>query len=55
MFDKDRGVFSKIIKLMVDKSTHPDFTDRNDLLTEKYGITRKTIQIFTGYLGFLNS
>ena len=51
----DRGVFYKIFKLVLDKLTLRDFTDRKILLAEKYGLSRKTIQIFTGYLGFLQS
>lgn len=52
---KENGVFPKVIKLLSDKATLSDFCEKGILLREKYGFTKKTIQIFTGYLGFLCS
>ena len=52
---KEHGVFPKIIKLMIDKATLSNFREKEVLLREKYGISKRTIQIFSGYLGFLSS
>ena len=52
---KENGVFPKVIKLMTDKATLSNFCEKGVLLREKYGISKRTIQIFTGYLGFLCS
>jgi hypothetical protein len=40
---------------MIDKATLSNFSEKDVLLREKYGISKRTIQIFSGYLGFLNS
>ena len=51
---KENGVFPKVIKLMMDKATLSNFCEKDVLLREKYGINKRTIQIFSGYLGFLS-
>ena len=51
----ERGVFPKITKLMLNKFLPKDFEDKKLSLAEKYDLNKKTIQIFTGYLGFLQS
>ncbi len=50
---EERGVFPQIIRLIKEKSYNQDFTERNRLLTEKYGVTEKTIDVFRGYLALL--
>ena len=52
---KERGVFPKIIKLIVDKADPSNFLEKDDVLREKYGVSKRTVQIFTGYLGFICS
>ena len=51
---EERGVFPQIIRLIEEKTNNPNFTERDKLLTQKYGITEKTIDVFRGYLALLN-
>ena len=50
---EERGVFPQIFKLIEEKAHNPNFTERDKLLTQKYGVTEKTIDVFRGYLALL--
>ena len=50
---KERGVFPKVLEMLIDKAALPNFTDKEILLTEKYGVTKETVAVFRGYIGFM--
>lgn len=52
---KEQGVFPKILQLINDKITIQDFNEKGTLIREKYNVSKKTVQIFVGYLGYLCS
>ena len=50
---RERGVFPKVIQMLIDKETSPDFINKNTSIMEKYGVTKETVAVFRGYIGFL--
>lgn len=50
---RERGVFPKVLQLIIDKATLPNFIDKNTSIMEKYGVTKETVAVFRGYIGFL--
>lgn len=50
---RERGVFQKVIQVLIDKETSPDFINKNTSIMEKYGVTKETVAVFRGYIGFM--
>ena len=48
---RERGVFPKILYLFTEKIAYPERYNDEYRLQEKYNLKKKTVQIFTGYLG----
>ena len=48
---RERGVFPKILYLFTEKIAYPERYNDEYRLQEKCNLKKKTVQIFTGYLG----